>query len=56
MSELAADGLLFAARYRVSASESASTLMISTLAIAVTVPAMLWISFVPGAVAAAAMC
>ena len=36
--------VLFAARYKSSQSESASMLLFSTLALAVTVPAMLWLS------------
>jgi predicted permease len=36
--------VLFAARYKAAESESASMLLISTLALAITVPAMLWIS------------
>lgn len=36
--------VLFAARYKAAASESASMLLISTLALAVTVPAILWMS------------
>jgi malonate transporter len=36
--------VLFAARYKAAESESASMLLISTLALAVTVPAILWIS------------
>jgi len=36
--------VLFAARYKCAQSESASMLLFSTLALAVTVPAMLWIS------------
>jgi predicted permease len=36
--------VLFAARYKSSQSEMASMLLISTLALAITVPAMLWIS------------
>lgn len=36
--------VLFAARYKSSEAESASMLLFSTLALAVTVPAMLWLS------------
>lgn len=36
--------VLFAARYKAAESESASMLLISTLALAITVPAMLWLS------------
>lgn len=36
--------VLFAARYKAAESEMASMLLISTLALAITVPAMLWIS------------
>jgi predicted permease len=36
--------VLFAARYKSSQSEMASMLLVSTLALAITVPAMLWIS------------
>jgi malonate transporter len=36
--------VLFAARYKSAQSEAASMLLISTLALAVTVPAMLWIT------------
>jgi malonate transporter and related proteins len=36
--------VLFAARYKSSESESASMLLFSTLALALTVPAMLWLS------------
>jgi malonate transporter and related proteins len=36
--------VLFAARYKAAQSETASMLLISTLALAITVPAMLWIS------------
>jgi malonate transporter and related proteins len=36
--------VLFAARYKSAESESASMLLISTLALAVTVPAILWLS------------
>jgi len=36
--------VLFAARYRSSEAESASMLLFSTLALAVTVPMMLWLS------------
>lgn len=36
--------VLFAAQYKAAQSESASMLLISTLALAITVPAMLWIS------------
>ena len=41
---LATVTVLFAARYKSSQSESASMLLFSTLALAVTVPAMLWLS------------
>src|SRR5262249_31981457 len=41
---LATAVVLFAARYRAVESESASMLLISTLALALTVPVMLWIS------------
>ncbi len=36
--------VLFAARYKAAESESASMLLISTLALAITVPAILWMS------------
>jgi malonate transporter and related proteins len=36
--------VLFAARYKAAQSETAAMLMISTLALAITVPAILWIS------------
>lgn len=36
--------VLFAAKYKSSQSETASMLLISTLALAITVPAMLWLS------------
>src|SRR5271170_4946182 len=36
--------VLFAARYKAAQSETASMLLISTLALAITVPAILWIS------------
>ena len=36
--------VLFAARYKSSQSETASMLLISTLALAITVPVMLWVS------------
>jgi malonate transporter len=36
--------VLFAARYKAAQSETAAMLMISTLALAITVPAVLWIS------------
>jgi predicted permease len=36
--------VLFASRYKAAQSETASMLLISTLALAITVPAMLWIS------------
>jgi predicted permease len=36
--------VLFAARYKSAQSEAASMLLISTLALAVTVPTMLWIT------------
>ena len=36
--------VLFAARYKAAQSETASMLLISTLALAITVPALLWIS------------
>jgi predicted permease len=36
--------VLFAARYKSSQSEMASMLLVSTLALAITVPAMLWLS------------
>jgi malonate transporter and related proteins len=36
--------VLFAARYKAAESESASMLLISTLALAITVPVVLWIS------------
>jgi malonate transporter and related proteins len=36
--------VLFAARYKAAQSEAASMLLISTLALAITVPAILWIS------------
>lgn len=36
--------VLFAARYKAAQSEAAAMLMISTLALAITVPAILWIS------------
>lgn len=35
---------LFAARYKAAESESASVLMVSTLALAITAPAILWLS------------
>ena len=41
---LATVAVLFAARYKAAESESASMLLISTLALAVTVPAILWLS------------
>jgi len=36
--------VLFAAKYKAIESEAASMLLASTLALAVTVPAMLWLS------------
>jgi predicted permease len=36
--------VLFAARYKAAQSESASMLLISTLALAITVPTILWLS------------
>jgi malonate transporter len=36
--------VLFAARYKSAQSEAASMLLISTVALAITVPAMLWIT------------
>ena len=36
--------VLFAARYKAVESESASILLVSTLALAVTVPAILWLT------------
>jgi len=36
--------VLFAARYKAAESESASMLLVSTLALAITVPAILWLS------------
>jgi malonate transporter len=36
--------VLFAARYKAAQSETASMLLISTIALAITVPAILWIS------------
>jgi predicted permease len=36
--------VLFAARYKAVESEAASMLLVSTLALAITVPAMLWLS------------
>jgi hypothetical protein len=41
---LATGVVLFAARYKAAQSETASMLLISTLALAITVPTMLWIS------------
>jgi malonate transporter and related proteins len=41
---LATVSVLFAARYKAVESETASMLLISTLALAITVPAMLWLS------------
>jgi predicted permease len=41
---LATVAVLFAARYKAAQSEMASMLLISTLALAITVPAILWIS------------
>jgi hypothetical protein len=36
--------VLFAARYKAVESEAASMLLVSTLALAITVPMMLWLS------------
>jgi len=36
--------VLFAARYKAVESEAASMLLLSTLALAITVPAILWLS------------
>jgi hypothetical protein len=36
--------VLFASRYKAAQSETAAMLMISTLALAITAPAILWIS------------
>jgi predicted permease len=41
---LATTVVLFAARYKAAESESASMLLISTLALAITIPTILWIS------------
>jgi predicted permease len=41
---LATVSVLFAARYKAVESEAASMLLVSTLALAITVPAILWLS------------
>jgi len=41
---LATVSVLFAARYKAVESEAASMLLLSTLALAITVPAILWLS------------
>jgi hypothetical protein len=38
------DGVLFAARYKAVESKAASMLLLSTLVLAITVPAILWLS------------
>jgi malonate transporter len=41
---LATVAVLFAARYKAVESEAASLLLVSTLALAITVPTILWLS------------